>query len=128
MNNFSGSTLWYMQCIVFRNSHYSLQYSRVETISTSLLTLHQRSNNFYKLEILTSLISSADKAPGRSCLLANTNNVAPASLWVNTKKLFVGDIFWLKKVYKYDKHIWLSILDSDLGEPYVSPMIKLRVR
>ena len=31
--------------------------------------------------MLTSRIFSAGNAPGRSCLFANTNNVAPANLW-----------------------------------------------
>lgn len=36
---------------------------------------------YFKMFItITSFISSGDKAPGRSCLLANINNVAPANL------------------------------------------------
>ena len=39
----------------------------------------------YYIGLLTCLISSADNAPGKSCLLAKINNVAPANLY-NKKK------------------------------------------
>ena len=35
----------------------------------------------HKIKHRTSLISSADKAPGKSCLFANTRRVAPANLY-----------------------------------------------
>ena len=44
------------------------------------LHVHMTHNQFQFYSQLTSLISSADIAPGRSCLLAKTSSVAPANL------------------------------------------------
>ena len=42
--------------------------------------INQQTSNTLVGDILTSLIWSAGNAPGRSCLFAKINNVAPASL------------------------------------------------
>lgn len=57
-------------------SHYFIQFQNLKrkTLTLKLYKLKQI------VQIFTSLISFDDNAPGISCLFANTNNVAPASL------------------------------------------------
>ena len=66
---------------------------------------------------LTSLISSADSAPGRSCLLAKTSRVAPASLCTQRireqQRRRHIQTPWLSEHFTL-VHTWMHMLTSNL--------------